>query len=158
MQLLSPLRPCTVCAVSSCPQWDGGGDHWHSHWHSQAPKTKQQEGPSRSLPAPVPPGQARGTLASGFALTLRLVWDKTGCQYQVQATWHYYNRLENINMIKSCRDPCSPGCRSTRGFTALGTEGTALLHPASCNCSHRGASLAAGYRGLGITPRLSLKN
>lgn len=84
--------------------------------------------------------QAQGTLAGSFALMLHLFWDKTGCRYHVQATWHYYNHLENINRIKSCRDfsaAHSPGCRSTRDFIpvantatwsggpalALGTEG-----------------------------------
>lgn len=98
---------------------------------------KQREGPSRSPPELVPPGQARGTLAGSFALMLHLFWDKTGCEYQVQATWCYYNLLENINRIKSCRDPHSLGCRSTRDVIpvvnaatwsrgpapALGTEG-----------------------------------
>lgn len=115
----------------------GAGYHWHSHWHPQAPKNKQQEGPSRSPPQLVPPGQARGTLAGSFASMLHLFWDKTGCEYQVQATRRYYNHLENTNRIKSCRDPHSPGCRSTRDFIptvnaatwsggpalALGTEG-----------------------------------
>lgn len=34
----------------------GAGHHWHSHWHSQAPKNKQREGPSRSLPELAPAG------------------------------------------------------------------------------------------------------
>lgn len=119
-------------------------------------KNKEQEGPSRSPPEPVPPGQARGTLAGSFALMLHLFWDKTGCEYQAQATWRYCNHLANINRIKSCRDPHSPGCGSTRDFTpavdaatwsggparALGTEGAVLLYPARCNCLHQGASLA----------------
>lgn len=130
-------NPLLTCATCSPPQSEGAGYHWHRHWHSQAPKNKQLEGPSRSPPQLAPPGQARGTPAGSFALTLHLFWDKTGCKYQVQATWRYYNHLENTNRIKSCRDPLSPGCGNTRDFIsavnaaarsggparALGTEG-----------------------------------
>lgn len=123
--------------MCSSPQSDRG---WLSLAQSLAlegTKNKQREGPSRSPPELVPPGQARGTLAGSFALMLHLFWDKTGCEYQVRATWCYYNLLENINRIKSCRDPHRLGCRSTRDVIpvvnaatwsrgpapALGTEG-----------------------------------
>ena len=132
--------------------WAGAGYRWHSHWHSQAPENKQRQGPSRSPPELVPPEQARGTLAGSFALMLHLFWDKPGCEYHVQATWCYYNHSENINRIKSCRDPHSPGCRSTRDFIPTVNAATWSGGPAPA-LGTGGCSAAVSSMLQPLTPR-----
>lgn len=105
--------PALLCAACPSLQSEGAGYHWHGH--SQAPKTTGGTPPVTSHAGSARAGPQHA--GSTFALMLHLFWDKTGCEYQVQATWCNYNHLENIDRIKSCGDPLSPGCRSTRDLT-----------------------------------------
>lgn len=111
---------------------EGQGWLWLAQSLALSGTKKQQEGRTQQVASGAGCSRAaRGTPAGGFAFMLHVFWDKTGCRYPVQATRCHYHHLGNRNRIKSCRDPHSPGCGSSRVPAPPWAQmGMVLLYPA----------------------------